>query len=474
MTSSTGLWSETEVPATPGMRRDQRRNLSGILDRLLGKGACSYTAGLGPGLRQAAHRYFGAKTASGVASVSPSDVLSGHVNATASRCAGEAWVLVAQDTTSFAFPGQRKLKQGMAPLQRGQKSPGIWCHSALAMTSEGAPLGVLHLRMWMRDPESVYSRHDRHRRPTEVKESAKWLTAIADIEAALPETTRVLVLADREADLYDYLAVSRRPETHLLTRVCRPRYVTCSLDPEEGTARTLTAVASSTPVIGSVTVEVPARPGRAARSAVLDLAVATVYVWPPRAKKSAHSMSMRYQLVSATEREGSCPRKELIGWLLLTDVEVPDGAAAAEILRLYGCRWQIEVLHKTMKSWLRAERLQTEDPMETMNVLAAYFIVAWRALYLTHVARHSPETPVDNVLTRDERDVLEAHGGQPMESVGDALLAITVLGGYTPYKNGPPPGPKPLMDGLVRLDAMVHGWRLARGRPTTHTRSDTR
>jgi hypothetical protein len=468
MTSVVRLWSDTEVPAAAGMRRDQRRNLSGVLDRLLGKGECSYTAGLGPGLRQAAHRYFGAKTAGGVARVSPSDVLSGHAKATVERCSGEPWVLVAQDTTSFAFPGQRKLKHEMTPLQRGQKTPGIWCHSALAMTSEAVPLGVLHLRMWMRDPASGHSRHDRHQRPTEAKESGKWLTAIAEIEALLPEETRILVIADREADLYDYLAVARRPQTCLLTRVCRPRYVTCSPDPAEGMAQTLTAAAESAPIIGSVAVEVPARNGRAARTAVLDLAVVTVCIRPPRGRQASHAAEMCLRLVHAAEREGSCPRKELIRWTLLTDLEVPDGPGAEEVLRLYSCRWQIEVLHKTMKSWLKAERLQTEDPVETMNVLAAYFIVAWRALYLTHVARHSPAAPMDTVLSQDERDVLEAHTGHGITSVGEALLAITVLGGYTPYKNGPPAGPKPLMDGLVRLDAMVHGWRLARDRLPTH------
>jgi len=84
-----------------------------------------------------------------------------------------------------------------------------------------------------------------------------------------------------------------------------------------------------------------------------------------------------------------------------------------------------------MKSWLQAERLQAQDPSETMNVLAAYFIVAWRALHLTHVARHRPEAPVDSVVSEDEREVLEAYVGHPITSVGDALLAITVLGRYT-------------------------------------------
>jgi hypothetical protein len=62
------------------------------------------------------------------------------------------------------------------------------------------------------------------------------------------------------------------------------------------------------------------------------------------------------------------------------------------------------------------------------------------------------------VLTQDERDVLGADANRSIESVGDALRAITIPGGHTPYKNGPPPGPKPPMDGLVRLDSMARGW----------------
>jgi len=65
MAAAGAVWSEAEPPTAGGMRWDQRPNLVTLLDRLLGKGGRSCTAVLGSALRQAAHRYFGAKTVEG-------------------------------------------------------------------------------------------------------------------------------------------------------------------------------------------------------------------------------------------------------------------------------------------------------------------------------------------------------------------------------------------------------------------------
>ena len=79
----------------------------------------------------------------------------------------------------------------------------------------------------------------------------------------------MLLIADREADVFAYLAAPRRANTELLTRVCHPRTVIVERSAAEGgTLRgSLLVVALSAPVVGLMRVRVPRKPGQKEREA---------------------------------------------------------------------------------------------------------------------------------------------------------------------------------------------------------------
>ncbi|GIK56532.1 MAG: transposase [Chloroflexi bacterium] len=54
---------------------------------------------------------------------------------------------------------------------------------------------------------------------------------------------------------------------------------------------------------------------------------------------------------------------EPIEWLLLSNAPVKTFADAVQVVQWYGCRWQIEVYHKVIKSGCTVEdcRLKTVD-----------------------------------------------------------------------------------------------------------------
>src|SRR5229473_665101 len=114
------------------------------------------------------------------------------------------------------------------------------------------PEGLLHLAVWARDPEQQGQKQARKQRPTREKESQKWLDGLAGTEAVLPPEQPVLVVADREADVFAYLAAPRRPNTDLLVRACQPRLVTVARPGAAGGEEraSLLVVAKSAPVVG--------------------------------------------------------------------------------------------------------------------------------------------------------------------------------------------------------------------------------
>ncbi len=118
-------------------------------------------------------------------------------------------LLIAQDTTpaDFTSPARARTLGQLAHAQHF----GFFVHSALAMTADGLPLGLLHQHVWMRPPEQRGQRKGRRHKETADKESQRWLDTEPACVAALPPARAVVFIADREADFYDYFALPRRP-----------------------------------------------------------------------------------------------------------------------------------------------------------------------------------------------------------------------------------------------------------------------
>jgi len=405
-------------------------------------------------LRQAAHRLFEHPTTTVAA------LLAGHVEQTATRCADQAVVLAVQDSTEFDYT-THKATTGLGPVGRGQ-GRGLIGHTVLAVTPTGLPLGLLHLSLWARDPAQRGQRHDRRKRLTADKESQKWLTGLQATEAAVPPDQQVILVADREADVFAYLAAPRRPHTALLFRACRPRTVLVARPGAAGAERaSLLAVAQSASVVGQMAVTLPRQPGQPEREVTLALRLTAATVQPPRHRQAGEPATPQaVWLVCATEVAPAAGAKP-IQWLLVSTLAVEDAAGAAQLVRYYACRWVIERWHYTLKVGLQVERLQIDDATSLQHALAVYGVVAWRLLWLTHWARQAPEQPAATLLGPEERAVLAQASGRPVETVRQAVRAIARLGGFGGSPSEGEPGVKALWLGLRRLEAMVEGWRLA-------------
>jgi hypothetical protein len=432
-----------------------RRSLATLVEQLSQHPAESFSKACGPAARQAAHRIFEHPT------TSVPGLLHGHCTQTARRCGEHELVLAVQDSTEFDYTTHRATA-GLGPLGQGL-TQGLMGHSVLAVTPAGLPLGLLHLAVWARDPEQRGQRHERRQRRTEEKESQKWLDGLREVEAVLPAEQPVLLVADREADVFAYLAVPRRPQTHLLVRACQPRTVTVTAWEAAGSEQrgSLLLVARCAPVVGRMRVTVPRQPGQPEREATLQVRATAATVQPPRHRLAGEpDTPQAVHLVCAHELERP-PGAKPIQWILITTMPVSTPAEACQMVRYYAQRWVIERWHFTLKSGCQVERLQIDDAASLQHALAVYGVVAWRLLWMTHLARTEPEQPAEAVVGPEERCVLEAALRRPVRTTREAIRAVAKLGGFAGAPSQGEPGVKSLWLGWRQLEAMVEGYRLA-------------
>ena len=246
------------------------------------------------------------------------------------RIGDQSLVLAVQDTTVFNF-SKHPATAGLGPIGYGNLA-GFLLHSTLAVSPDGVPLGLLDQHSWAREPGGVKSPCDQ--RPLKEKESKRWLDSQSVVQQAVPADTRVVTVADREADIIDLFALPLLDNCDLLIRANYDRCV----DAEE---KHLRAAVAAAPVAGTYTVQLTRRPDRQPREAHLSIRYRQVTLQVPQKRKS--DSTLHPVLVTAIlVKEADPPQGEkAVNWLLLTTLPIADFDAARECVRYYTLRWLI-------------------------------------------------------------------------------------------------------------------------------------
>jgi hypothetical protein len=315
-----------------------------------------------------------------------------------------------------------------------------------------------------RDPRAAGSAKKRHAKPIAEKETQKWLNSLEACQQLAPQCPGTLLVnvADREADLYELfaqaLAPTEAPPVHLLVRSQHNRRLAtqdCLL--WQAVARRRGA--------GQLQVRVGRRGEQPARLATLALRFCRVTLAPPNGKTALSPL--RLWAIEARELRpphGTAP----ILWRLLTTLPVTGLEAACEKVAWYAQRWQIEVLHKVLKSGCRIELRQLATAARLERALAVDQVVAWRLLALCKAAREQPEAAVSAWLEPAEWEALwcavhqRTTPPQTPPSVRQAVRWLAQLGGFLGRKSDGEPGPITLWRGLHRLRDLTSMWRLLR------------
>ena len=385
--------------------------------------------------------------------VTPGETVRRVARRTAAACVGRR-VVVAQDTTEVNFPGRQP--RGLGRAGRTGETPGFLIHAAVAVDADSeAVLGLVDARIWARHGKVT----DRRRRPFWAKESARWLSTARNAREWLDASTTVIVVGDRENDIYDVFA-GRPDNTELIVRAAQDRCLV--------TGGLLFDAPAKWPVMGQQRVRVPPRrPGEKGRIATVSVRAGTVRVCRPLHGGRGAPAEIVLTLVEAIETAPPAGQ-EAVHWRLLTTLEVGTFADAAEVVRLYRLRWRIEQTFRMLKSdGLKLEECQTHTPWRLFNLAALALDAAVRIIQLVD-ARDGSERPATDVAGAAEiaaagalQPTLEGRTTRqknPYAAGGLDWLSWIVarLGGWNCYYR--PPGPKTMGSGWERLATFARGF----------------
>lgn len=391
----------------------------------------------------------------------PGAIRQAHQQATLERVRSQQLVLAVQDTTTLNYSTHPQT-EGLGPIgSHSPKTIGLLLHSTLAITPTGQPLGFLHNAVRARPGGKVTV--PRHRRKLAQKESHKWVESLSACQALAAQCpqTRLVNLADREGDLYAlFVQALSVPEAARVQVLVRARHDRKLAQPD----RTLWQEVEHQQVAATVAVLVGRRGDQPRRLAKLQVRFCRVQLKAPGGKAGQPPL----QLWAIEARESSpVPRGVTpILWRLLTTLPVTSAQEAVEKVQWYAQRWQIEVLHKVLKSGCQIEQRQLETAQRLERVLAVDLVVAWRILALCKAARELPDDPISDWLPTAQWQALSCYVHQrttpppTTPTVQQAVRWIAQLGGFLGRKNDGPPGPKTLWRGLQQLDAMTKMWEL--------------
>jgi len=405
---------------------------------------------------QAAYRLFDNPKASAQAILMP------HTNETVQRMAacGEP-VLVLQDTVFFSY-GKHVKTKGLGPIGKSNSAGerGLIMHNALAFTASGVPLGLLSQNIWARQdvPEEEYQEKIERLQctPIEEKESSKWLVALRETVARTAPGVKVITVADRESDFFEFLTQAQEQRALFLIRARTDR----KLVPEDSdcSASLLEAITDA-PVLGTLTVAIPSNGKRKARTASVQVRVAQVTIKPPlrrgQAKMSGSMEPLTVSVVAATENAPP-PGSEAISWVLLTNLPVKDFEGAAEKVQWYAKRWGIETWHKVLKSGCKLEDCLLEQADRLKRYLTLFSIIGVRLMHVAYLARVQPDTPATEVFCAEEVEALHIRVHQTLPpaqppTLREAVRMIGRLGGHLGRKGDGEPGVTVLWRGWMRL-----------------------
>ena len=401
--------------------------------------------------------------------VHPDDLAWAHQRATAQRCAGAPFVFVPVDGSSLSFSDPEGHK-GLGFIgSRKAGARGLKVMTAIAVSADGVPLGVLGQAWWLRQGRAKVPHA---KRTVEQKETRYWIEVPAQAQRALQAEAPGVepwFQYDREGDSWPVLldALAQSPSRYMTVRANRDRCLVLDPEGQDDTqpGGKLRPALGAMPVEATYALDVVGGPRRQARTAHMTLRFREVTLQLRNQWTNSRYPAL-FSAVLAQEEGTTPPGEQPLEWLLLTTYPVETVQDACLVLFGYAQRWRIEEFHAALKTrGCGVEDSQLQDEANLRRWATILSAVAMRLVRLTYLGRQQPQLPASVELSKAERHAVILARDLPIEAdqltLHQAIMELARLGGYTGKSSGGPPGFKVLARGLkeIRTLAVV----LARG-----------
>lgn len=369
----------------------------------------------------------------------------------------EQTVLMVQDITELDYTAHEGT-QGLGPIGN-HRGRGLLLHNTLAISvDQRRVIGLAYQQVWVRGEDSYKQRETKAQRmKRKDRQSTRWGAAV-DAIGAPPAGVKWVYVADREADIYDFFEQVQRQGADLCIRIVQNRRL-ASWTPEE--CHYLIDELREHPEMGVHEVQVPERPGQAARQARLSLSWKKVEILSPRIQPGPRRV---IQLWALRAWEVAPPDGvEGLEWLLLTSVAIEQLSEGIERLEWYTHRWIVEEYHSCLKTGCQIERSQLREGASLQRLLGFLAILAVRLLQLRDLARRQADRPAIEVIEPVLVQIIaqrESLDPQKMK-VRAFFNAVARVGGFPGRRSDGEPGWKRLWHGWLRLLDWAEGFHLA-------------
>jgi hypothetical protein len=400
--------------------------------------------------RKATYRFFGNKK------FSAEKILECHTKMTAERMKKHKVILSIHDSSYFSFntkPSISGLGNIGGKIGDGEGTKGFIGHFALGVTEDGHPLGLQAIKMWSRASESQWE-----------KESERWVETLEEAEKTYSEKNQMIYIADREADQFEILHDTHYRGHSFVIRSKHDRMI-------QGEDHYLSWHMEKQKVLFEMEIDLPEENSKV--PALMKFGRITINDTDRKSNKTLTRSGVRSVELGVVEirekekREG----RELLKWVLFTNLPLESKEDAEKVVSYYRQRWQIENFFKILKDGCcHVEHASLRTFEKVAGYTMCFSIIAWRMFWMKFMFHTNPDLPAKTILTETEIEVLKVRHPDKVDkrkfTVGEALRLVAMFGGFNNRKGDGPPGNITLWRGfiIIRERAMYHEELIESGR----------
>ena len=264
------------------------------------------------------------------------------------------------------------------------------------------PYGFSDVKIWNRPLEKLTKQERNYNKlPIEEKESYKWIESSEKSKEALEKAKKIIIIQDREGDIYEQFAIVPDEKTELLVRARANRTLLNKIK--------LFDFIANEPLQGKYTIalEGDKRRNISKREATLEVRFSAVTIQKNDLVSKNAPDSVDLYIIEAKEIGENIENP--ICWKLLTTIKVLDLETALQCIDWYTCRWVIEEIFRILKKEgfnIEASELGSAKSIRKLTLMMMETIVK---LFLMQIAYDMPEHEMESrsCFTNQELECLE-------------------------------------------------------------------
>lgn len=402
------------------------------------------------------------------------------VKSMSERCAANVKgkvVLSIQDTSEInLYNHKNRIKHDdtIGVTNAPKNGLGYMIHPSLVVDAVDCfPYGFSHVHLFNRDlqrkPKQSRDRHVYKKLDIEDKESNKWLLSSKATKESLQQAAMVIIVQDREGDIYEQFATIPDERTHLLIRAKSDRSL------PEGTK--LFSKVSACEMAGTyhLKIEGDKRKGQKKRTAQMEVRFTEVELKNP--SRTAKDIAPTTRLYCIEAREAGETTEHKVCWRLLTSLPVTTLDEALMVIEWYSWRWMIEEVFRILKQEgydIEASELEYGSSVRKLSLLMLDVIIKIFQMKIAYETDEEGQMPASLCFEESELECMEMQckklegktekqkNPHKKSSLRYATWIMARLGGWKGYAKERKPGITTLWIGLEKFYDTYNGYMIGK------------